>query len=346
MLVCSLAQSALVSDSTRPTSAKVLSITERLTVVNSVVVTPPSLVLASNHTVHCIAPAAPIIRRSSGSSPCKQQPAPGSSYSRLAEPCRCSHCFDPVRVETGRLDHWPGTRFAIRLHDAELVARKHLASGSQPGATGSSDLAAIPVQAEDHSVKKPHRHSPSNTAPPAVLAERGLDALRRDRFKEAVELFKQAIRVEPRPEWKVSLADAYLGRARSLATKGMFKEAAMVLENTIQLQGAVRDPNLFVSCLIRDGQQQKAAAYLLNHLPEQENLAALAAALLVSVPRLPDLAPAATPEQRRWHSMAMASRAALAAWCDGATATEIDRQLNAISLRSAFRPLRAAAEDC
>ena len=189
-------------------------------------------------------------------------------------------------------------------------------------------------------MKKPHRHSPSNAAPPAVLAERGLDALRRERFKEAVELFKQAIRAEPRADWKVSLADAYRGRARSLATKGMFKEAAMVLENTIQLQGTVRDPNLFVSCLIRDGQQQKAAAYLLNHLPEQADLEALAAALLVSVPRLPDLAPAATPEQRRWHSMAIASRAALAAWCDGATATEIDRQLNAISLRSAFRPLR------
>jgi tetratricopeptide (TPR) repeat protein len=189
-------------------------------------------------------------------------------------------------------------------------------------------------------VKKPHRHGPNNTAPPAVLAERGLDALHRERFKEAVELFKQAIRMEPRPEWKASLADAYLGRARSLATKGMFKEATMVLENTIQVRGTVRDPNLFVSCLIRDNQQQKAAAYLLNHLPEQENLEALAAALLVSVPRLPDLAPAATPEQRRWHSIAMASRAVLAAWCEGATATEIDHQLNAISLRSAFRPLR------
>jgi tetratricopeptide (TPR) repeat protein len=213
------------------------------------------------------------------------------------------------------------------------------------GATGRSDwkqpgLAAIPVQAEDHSVKKPYRHGPSNTAAPAVLAERGVDALRRERFKEAVELFKQAIRAEPRPDWKASLADAYLGRARSLATKGMFKEAAMVLENTLQAQGTVRDPKLFVSCLIRDSQQQKAAAYLLNHLPEQESLEALTAALLVSVPRLPELAPAATPEQRRWHSMAMASRAALAAWCDGATPTEIDRQLNAISLRSAFRPLR------
>ena len=189
-------------------------------------------------------------------------------------------------------------------------------------------------------MKKPHRHGLSYTAPPAVLAEQGIDALRRERFKDAVELFKQAIRAEPRPDWKVSLADAYQGRARNLASKGMFKEAAMVLENTIQTGETVRDPALYVSCLIRDRQQQKAAAYLLNHPPEQENLAALAAALLVSVPRLPDLSLAATPEQRRWHTMAMASRAALAAWCDGVPSTELDPQLNAISLRSAFRPVR------
>jgi hypothetical protein len=41
----------------------VLSITGRLNVTNSVVVTPPSLVLASNHTVHCITPAAFMIKR-------------------------------------------------------------------------------------------------------------------------------------------------------------------------------------------------------------------------------------------------------------------------------------------
>ena len=72
----------------------------------------------------------------------------------------------------------------------------------------------------------------------------------------------------------------------------------------------------------------------------RRTLAALAAALLVSVPRLPDLPAAATPEQRQWHTMATASRAALAAWSDGAPATEIDHRLNAISLRSAFRPIR------
>ena len=193
-------------------------------------------------------------------------------------------------------------------------------------------------------MQRSHRHGPGNSAPPGILAERGAEALRQERFKEAIELFKQAIRQEPRPEWKEYLADAWRGRARDLAAKGMFKEAAMVLENTIAPGGPVRDPKLYLTCLIRDGQQQKAAVYFLNHPAasgtEHEHLEALAAALLVAVPRLPDPAPGATPEQLRWRELAVASRAALAAWCDGAPAEEIDRHLNAISLRSAFRPLR------
>jgi tetratricopeptide (TPR) repeat protein len=157
-------------------------------------------------------------------------------------------------------------------------------------------------------------------------------------------LFKLAIRTEPRPEWREALADAWRGRARDLAAKSMFKEAAIVLENTISSGGPVRDPKLYVACLISDGQQQKAAAYLLSHPPTpgegQDNLEPLAAALLVAIPRLPDPTPGASPEQLRWRALAVASRAALAAWCDGAPEHEVDRLLNAISLRSAFRPLR------
>ncbi len=189
-------------------------------------------------------------------------------------------------------------------------------------------------------MKRPHRHGPGHASPPGVLADQGTDALRRERFKEAIELFKQAIRLEARPAWKEALADAYRGRARDLAAKDMCKEAAMVLENTIPLVGLVWDLDLYINCLLRDGQQQKAAAYFLNHPPKQADLEVLAAALLVAVPRLPDLSSPASPEKVRWRDLALAARAALAAWCDGASAEEIDRHLNGISLRSAFRPLR------
>jgi tetratricopeptide (TPR) repeat protein len=193
-------------------------------------------------------------------------------------------------------------------------------------------------------MSRPHRHGPGNAAPPEVLAGRASEALQQAKFKDAIELFKQALRQKPRLEWKGSLADAYCGRAHDLAAKNMFKEAAMVLENTIVAAGEIRDPKFYVTCLLQDGQQQKAAVYLINHPPlsgtEHQDLAPLAAALLVSVPQLPDLGQQAAPEQLRWRDLAVASRAALAAWCDGASPVEIEQRLDKISLRSAFRPLR------
>ena len=189
-------------------------------------------------------------------------------------------------------------------------------------------------------MKKPQRPGPAASQPIGVLAERAAEALRRERFKEATELYKLAIRQESRPEWKQSLAEAYLGRARTMAAKGMFKEAAMVLENTIAPDGTVRDSRLYFSCLIQDGQQPKAAAYLLRCLDsegERTGLEDLAAALLVGIPQLPE-APRAGPS--RWRDLAAASREALAAWINGASAEEMESQINRISLRSAFRPVR------
>ncbi len=181
----------------------------------------------------------------------------------------------------------------------------------------------------------------------ATLPARAADALRQERFKEAVELFKQLARQDPRPEWREALADAYGGRARALAAKGMFKEAAMVLENTLTEAGLLREPHLYATCLIREGQQPKAAAYLLHCVAsgavpagQQAAFEELTAALLVTVPVLPAPARPEPPEAARWRELAAASRAALAAWVDGATPEEMDRHLKRISLRSAFRPIR------
>lgn len=185
-------------------------------------------------------------------------------------------------------------------------------------------------------MKKPQRRGPSPSAPIGTLAERAAEAMRQARFKEAIELLKLMIRQDPRPEWKASLADAYCGRARDLAGKKMFKEAAMVLENTVAADGSVRDPRLYLACLIREGQLPKAASYVLRSTPPPD-LEDLAAALLVAVPQLPD-PPRGTPS--RWHELATASRSALAAWINGAPPADIEPLINRISLRSAFRPVR------
>jgi len=181
----------------------------------------------------------------------------------------------------------------------------------------------------------------------ATLPIRAAEALQQGRFKDAIELFKPLVRQDPRPEWTESLADAYCGRARALAAKGMFKEAAMVLENTLTQAGTLRDPHLYVTCLIREGQQPKAAAYLLHSvasgaLPasQQAALEELTAALLVAVPLLPAPARPDPPDAARWRELAGASREALAAWVGGAPAEEVDRHLRRIPLRSAFRTIR------
>jgi len=197
-------------------------------------------------------------------------------------------------------------------------------------------------------VNKAQRRGPAPSVPTDVLAARAAEALEQERFKEAIELFKLLTRQEPRPEWKQSLAAAYHGRARVMAAKKMFKEAAMVLENTIAADGTVRDPRLYLTCLLRDGQQPKAAAYLLRccgsdgavPAAERAPLEDLAAALLIAVPQLPDAPRAAPAGSPRWRDMAAASRQALAAWINGASAEEIEQHLNRISLRSAFRPIR------
>lgn len=194
---------------------------------------------------------------------------------------------------------------------------------------------------------KPRRRSAPPPASMATLPARATEALQQGKFKEAVELFKQLVRQDPRPEWKDSLADAYSGRARALAAKGMFKEAAMVLENTLSPAGTLRDPTLYTECLIREGQQPKAAAYLLHCVGnggfpagERAALEELTAALLVAVPQLPAPACPEPAEAVRWRELAAASREALAAWVDGLSAEEMDRHLERISLRSAFRPIR------
>ena len=68
-----------------------------------------------------------------------------------------------------------------------------------------------------------------------------------------MEVFKQLARQDQCPEWTHHLGDAYAGRAHALADKGMFKEAAMVLENTLSLGATIREPVLYLTCLIRQG---------------------------------------------------------------------------------------------
>jgi cellulose synthase operon protein C len=175
---------------------------------------------------------------------------------------------------------------------------------------------------------------------PAKLADRGAEAMRLGRFKEAIEAFKQLVRRDPQPLWQERLSDAYVGRARTLVGKGMLKEAAVVLENTLTPDGTVREPALYLSCLIRQGQQQKAARIALKYVERDPMVvgaglvAELAAALSLITPITP------TTGASEWINMSRAAYAALGAWVQGKPPSEVESLLTHIPLHSPFGALR------
>jgi tetratricopeptide (TPR) repeat protein len=179
---------------------------------------------------------------------------------------------------------------------------------------------------------------------PDVLAERGAQALRLGRFKDATDIFKQLIRQDPRSEWAQQLGDAYAGRARTLAEKGMVKEAAIVLENTLAADGTIREPLLYVSCLIRQGQHQKAQRAALSNIarlpaPDAGRLADFGAALSLAL-ATPAAVDAYSPGGKTWSEQSRAAQAALEAWLRDSAPGDVDRLLGAIPLRSPFGPVR------
>lgn len=198
-------------------------------------------------------------------------------------------------------------------------------------------------------------HSGPRGATPAAatLQERAAAALQGADFAQAIELFKRLVKQEPRPQWRDGLRQAYVGRARALAAKGLFEEAETALAKGTA-GGDNPDPLLAAQCLVKRGQWRKAAAVAVDHVgrPAAADAAALAelAAALWLVAPFP-LAPA-NPEAGRWAAQALAAQECLAAWTDGRPPAEVDELLGRIPLRSAFRAVRlvlksvmTAAED-
>ena len=179
------------------------------------------------------------------------------------------------------------------------------------------------------------------------LAVKAMQALRLGDFKQAIELFKRLVKQDARPEWCDALVEAYAGRARFLAAKGMFEEAETALNKAAAPDGTVPDPLLHVQCLVKRGQVHKAARLAVKYIGTDKipasaapRLAELAAALWLAAP-VP-LAPPADQksEAGKWFEHAAAAQRSLTAWIEGKTAPEIDQFLSRIPLRSPFGALR------
>ena len=187
--------------------------------------------------------------------------------------------------------------------------------------------------------KQNSRKLPSSASADKLAAEADL-ALGLGRFKEAMELYKQLLKLEVRPEWRDGLATAYLGRAKALAAKGLFKEAEIVIGNAVALDGVVKEPLFLIDCLIRQGEIEKALAQALKYIGaetvdprEGRLLAEFAAALCLA-------RPLALEARAEWIAAAKAARAALAGLTGRKPANEIEALLSEIPARSPFGPVR------
>jgi hypothetical protein len=130
----------------------------------------------------------------------------------------------------------------------------------------------------------------------------------------------------------------------------MYKEAAIVLENTFEPNGALAEAQLYLRCLIRSGQVAKAARaaaslVALGASPTSDARrrledAAAALALLQPTAFADGLAGAASADAHRWTDMTAAAQAAIAAFTSGMDAAMLDGLMAKIPLRSPFGPVR------
>ncbi len=138
-----------------------------------------------------------------------------------------------------------------------------------------------------------------------------------------------------------------MGRAKALSAKGLVKEAEIVLGNAVALDGAVKEPLFLLSCLVRQGQIQKALAQTLKYIgsdawrPSQARLLSeLTAALFLARPVPLAAAEGNPPARVEWFAAANAAREALAALTAQKPAIDIEPLIANIPARSAFGPIR------
>ncbi|MCK5877267.1 MAG: hypothetical protein KAG43_06495 [Candidatus Marithrix sp.] len=99
---------------------------------------------------------------------------------------------------------------------------------------------------------------------PPVSSQQAKEFLASGKYKEATNIYKKLLKIEPKQEWQEGLATAYLLRAKNLAEKGMFKEAVVLWENRAK---SCNDKKLFeqyIFWLIKSGSHIRAINLLLN----------------------------------------------------------------------------------
>ncbi|HOW74957.1 MAG TPA: hypothetical protein P5102_08680 [Candidatus Competibacteraceae bacterium] len=178
--------------------------------------------------------------------------------------------------------------------------------------------------------------------PTRELITRGEALLATHDYKDAIDVYKSLLKREPQAGWHEALASAYLERARQLASKGMYREAAVLWENIPSLCGQTRQPELYVDWLLQTGQYAKAMraygqhAAALSGAGELETR--LGALLLAGQKEVLQTLPQDAPLRRQLD----AAQAALRAYGQGEAEAVVRECLQNIPIRSPYRDLRQA----
>lgn len=163
-------------------------------------------------------------------------------------------------------------------------------------------------------------------------------ALKHRAYKDAIALFKDLLKREPRAEWKQNLAEAYLQRARQVAEKGMYQEAAVLWDSHAQYRAVPVPSDEYIGWLLRAGQHARLAE-ILGQVPEDsalgQRLPEVLGLLCLENEKLLAKLPAQHPVVKH-HPLA---KRALAAYGTGKDA-ELEELLRQIPMRSPYRNLR------
>ena len=173
------------------------------------------------------------------------------------------------------------------------------------------------------------------------LIRRANSALNSRQYKDAINHFKQLLKLDPQDLWRHSLADAYLGRAKDLAGKGLYKEALILLENRQQGEDG-NSFDLHIIWTLLSGRHRQAIETFYRRTDrlrryEIDRIEATFALLIISghddILRL-------IPEGSKLKTDSTTALLAVRAYCQG-NDVELSGLLKKIPFRSPYRDIRS-----
>jgi len=174
------------------------------------------------------------------------------------------------------------------------------------------------------------------------LIQQANSALISNQYKEAIVCFKRLLKLDPLNKWRDGLATAYLGRAKDLAGKGMYKDALVLLGNRQQQGNHPETLDLKIIWTLLTGQYRQAIETFYKEKDqlqpnEIEHIETTVALLILS--GHDDLL-AFIPDGSTLRTDSTTAQLAVRAYCRGDD-VELSSLLKKISFRSPYRDIRS-----